>query len=921
MNDRINDSETIDTRATDFVFGELSPEEAKRFEIQLEQSPELRAEVESIREAIAAVQAELEADSRGVGDKGRRLIEGAIANTSTAATPLTEAAELTATDASGARRVWIGLAVAASVLLIAGLAIPALRRPTAVSNVQKPVEPESATTAAADSKSANTDVESERLSESVRKGDTSALGAPERSGRVAFGAAVNSDAGEVGQTQKEEKLMALDTQKGAYQDKRVSDFDSGAAQRAGERDRQAVLSGKLAQQGGRQAGAARTNALQSEATRNIEMQIDLPDLPDLDLAEGLQRTDQSNRPIANGKASSREQLGFDDVAGSQALPSKPEMEHYESDLLKKVAEQRRAAEGSLRAEVKAQVRSTQTPTEPSLQQAQQSPPINAPARPAAKAPAQQRAWATKVDGYAMRGTIWYQGERGRTTSSRAGDGLQPQFGLEEESEGELLGQGPGMRGDQYDPISDNPFKKVTDSPLSTFSIDVDTASYAKVRMYLLKHQTLPRPDAVRIEELLNYFSYDYQPPKESGEHPFAASVSIADCPWNGKHRLARVSIKGKVIEQERPASNLVFLLDVSGSMNRPNKLPLVVEGMKMLTRQLSENDSVAIVVYAGAAGMVLDSTCGDDKETILAALDRLRAGGSTNGGQGIQLAYDTARDNFITGGTNRVILCTDGDFNVGVTGTDQLVRIAQENAKSDIFLSVLGFGMGNHNDAMMEQISNKGNGNYAFIDSKKEAQKVLVEQMGGTLVTIAKDVKIQIDFNSKEVAAYRLIGYENRILAAQDFNDDKKDAGEIGAGHTVTALYELVPADGEADVEIPDVDESRYQKKVKLSKQADSGESLTLRLRYKQPTGTKSTLIEVPVSDEGSEFSAMDEDFKFAASVAAFGMLLRKSPHSGDATFAAVEEIAGDGLGDDKSGRRAEFLEIVRKAKELSGEE
>ncbi len=293
----------------------------------------------------------------------------------------------------------------------------------------------------------------------------------------------------------------------------------------------------------------------------------------------------------------------------------------------------------------------------------------------------------------------------------------------------MMGMGPGMAGDRYEPIEDNPFMEVNHAPLSTFSIDVDTAAYAKVRMYLLQQNTLPRPAAVRIEELVNYFHYDYKPPTD--DHPFAATMDIAECPWNPDHRLARIGIKGKVIGQQRPPSNLVFLLDVSGSMNQPNKLPLVIEGMKMLTDQLTENDSVAIVVYAGAAGMVLDSTNGQQKQTILAALERLRAGGSTDGGSGIRLAYDIARDHFIVGGTNRVILCTDGDFNVGVTGTDQLVAIAEENAKSNVYLSVLGFGSGNHNDEMMEKISNKGNGNYAFIDSKAEANKVLVEQMGG----------------------------------------------------------------------------------------------------------------------------------------------------------------------------------------------
>ena len=323
------------------------------------------------------------------------------------------------------------------------------------------------------------------------------------------------------------------------------------------------------------------------------------------------------------------------------------------------------------------------------------------------------------------------------------------------------GVGPGQGGDKYSLIVENPFKEVKNEPLSTFSIDVDTASYAKVRMYLMQHNTLPRPDAVRIEELVNYFTYDYEPPTD--DTPFAAHVEVASCPWRPEHRLVRVGIKGKEIAREnRPTSNLVFLLDVSGSMKRANKLPLLKRGMKMLADQLSENDRVAIVVYAGAAGLVLESTPGDQKQTILDALDRLHAGGSTNGGQGVTLAYQTALDNFVKGGVNRVILCTDGDFNVGVTGTDELVRLAEKNAKTGVFLSVLGFGMGNHNDAMLEQISNKGNGNYAYIDTDAEARKVLVEQMSGTLVTIAKDVKIQIEFNPAEVAAYRLIGYENR---------------------------------------------------------------------------------------------------------------------------------------------------------------
>ncbi len=478
---------------------------------------------------------------------------------------------------------------------------------------------------------------------------------------------------------------------------------------------------------------------------------------------------------------------------------------------------------------------------------------------------------------------------------------------------------PIRNGDRFAPIVDNPFRSPREAPLSTFSIDVDTASYAKVRMDLMQNNRLPDPNAVRIEEMINYFDYDYPPPAADAEAPFAAAMEIAGCPWNPNHRLARIGIKGRVIEQERPPSNLVFLLDVSGSMNRPNKLPLVVNGMRMLVNQLDENDSVAIVVYAGAAGMVLDATPGDQKKTIYDALDRLRAGGSTNGGEGIRLAYELAREHFIDGGTNRVILCSDGDFNVGVTGTEQLVDMAAENARDDVFLTVLGFGTGNHNDAMMEKISNRGNGNYAFIDSADEARKVFVDQMHGTLVTIAKDVKIQVELNPREVRSYRLIGYANRMLAAEDFNDDTKDAGEIGAGHSVTALYEIVPvrsgstADGR-----PLVDDLKYQQAADLSEQSDSGEMLTLKLRYKPPTGDTSTLLQFPVSDSGKPFEQTDQDFQFAASVAAFGMLLRDSRYKGEANYDMVEEIAASAADGDRTGYREEFLSLVEKAQRLS---
>lgn len=479
----------------------------------------------------------------------------------------------------------------------------------------------------------------------------------------------------------------------------------------------------------------------------------------------------------------------------------------------------------------------------------------------------------------------------------------------------------GMRfGDRFAPINGNSFVTVQHDPLSTFSIDVDTAAYAKVRAFL-NQNTLPHPDAVRIEELVNYFDYSYPGPQAEDAHPFAASMQIATCPWETQHRLARVGIKGKTFKQQRPGSNLVFLLDVSGSMDEPNKLPLMIDGMKMLTNQLNDNDRVAIVVYAGGAGKVLDSTRGDKKRAILSALNRLQAQGSTNGAQGISLAYELARDNFIVGGTNRVILCTDGDFNVGVTDTDELVKLAEENAKSNVFLSVLGFGIGNHNDAMMELISNRGNGNYAFIDNKAEARKVLVEELGGTLVTIAKDVKVQVEFNPQEVSSYRLIGYENRVMAAEDFKDDRVDAGEIGAGHSITALYEIVPAKLNQPNENtkPLADDLRYQRPVKLSDEAHSGEMLLVKVRYKEPEGQASQSIDFVVKDRGLDISEADQDFKFAAAVAAFGMVLRDSPFKGTATLASITELAREGSRGDKSGRRREFVELVSQTRRLRG--
>jgi secreted protein with Ig-like and vWFA domain len=475
--------------------------------------------------------------------------------------------------------------------------------------------------------------------------------------------------------------------------------------------------------------------------------------------------------------------------------------------------------------------------------------------------------------------------------------------------------GRSLGTEQYDPIVENPFLSAADNPESTFSVDVDTASYANIRRFLDSGR-LPPPNAVRIEELVNYFRYDY--PQPDGEVPFSVNVETAQCPWDTEHRLVRIGLKGREIDPEqRGPGNLVFLLDVSGSMRDENKLPLVQYAMGMLVDQLTEDDRVAIVTYAGEAGVALDSTSGEKRKKIRRAIDNLSAGGSTHGSAGIVMAYDQAMQHFVENGTNRVILCTDGDLNVGITDDDELVKLIGQQAKSGVFLTVLGFGTGNLKDSKMEKLADKGNGIYAYVDGRREARRVLVQQMAGSLVTIAKDVKIQIEFNPAEVASYRLIGYENRIMAAEDFANDKKDAGEIGAGHTVTALYEIVPGGAGSGGELGR--ELKYQRKTgrELTEAADSGELLTLKLRYKEPDGKKSKLLEFVQKDSDNKFGQASSDFRFASSVAAFGMLLRGSQHAGDLNWSAVEEFAAGSLGEDPGGYRNEFLELVHRAGEL----
>jgi len=472
---------------------------------------------------------------------------------------------------------------------------------------------------------------------------------------------------------------------------------------------------------------------------------------------------------------------------------------------------------------------------------------------------------------------------------------------------------PEPNTEAYDRITDNPFKRVVDEPLSTFSIDVDTGSYANVRRFLRDNQ-LPPKDAVRIEELLNYFAYTYTPP--ANDDPFAAHVELVECPWNVEHQLMRIGLKGREVEvHTRPAANLVFLLDVSGSMSPDNKLPLVRNAMKLLTKQLRPDDRVAIVTYAGASGLALPSTPGTDQATILSAIGRLNSGGSTNGAAGIELAYQVAQENFFDGGVNRVILATDGDFNVGTTDRGSLDRLIEQKAKSGVFLTVLGVGEGNLKDATMEQLADKGNGQYAYLDSDREARKVLVDQVGGTLVTIAKDVKIQIDFNPAKVGAYRLIGYENRVLAAQDFDDDTKDAGEIGAGHNVTALYEIVPPG--TPIDAPSGTQSRYQVAATPNVDTQSNELLTVKLRHKAPDSDTSELLEIPITAETKRIADASRDTRFAASVAAFGMALRESPYRGTTDWDLIAGLAEDGLGKDPHGYRAEFLNMIQIARQL----
>ncbi len=466
---------------------------------------------------------------------------------------------------------------------------------------------------------------------------------------------------------------------------------------------------------------------------------------------------------------------------------------------------------------------------------------------------------------------------------------------------------PDYNTEEYDAINENIFHSPLSDPLSTFSIDVDAASYSNVRRFLNNGQ-MPPKDAVRIEEMINYFNYDYPQPK--GLTPFSINMEAGVAPWNEKHQLVHIGIQGKKIPVENlPSSNLVFLIDVSGSMSAPNKLPLLKSAFRLLTEQLRPEDKVSIVVYAGAAGTVLEPTSGKEKSKIIAALENLNAGGSTAGGAGIQLAYKIAKANFVENGNNRVILATDGDFNVGASSNGEMQRLIEEKREDGIFLTVLGFGMGNYKDSKMETLADKGNGNYAYIDNILEAKKVLVNEFGGTMFTIAKDVKIQVEFNPAVVQAYRLIGYENRKLNDEDFNDDKKDAGELGSGHTVTALYEIIPVGVES--EFATVDSLKYQRQEVIGT-SNKDEMMTVKLRYKDPDGSKSKLITEAVKNKVVTLEQTSENFRWSAAVASFGMILRDSEFKGNATYPEVIKLAESAKGKDSEGYRIELIKLIK---------
>jgi len=464
---------------------------------------------------------------------------------------------------------------------------------------------------------------------------------------------------------------------------------------------------------------------------------------------------------------------------------------------------------------------------------------------------------------------------------------------------------PETNTESYAELEENPFESPLKEPLSTFSIDVDNASYTNIRRFINEGQKVPK-DAVRVEEMINFFKYKY--PQPDGQHPFSINTEYSDCPWNKNSRLLKIGLQGKDIPMANlPATNLVFLVDVSGSMDEQNKLPLLKESMKVLVKELRSIDKVSIVVYAGSAGVVLEPTSGDNKGEIMDAFDDLHAGGSTAGGEGIELAYKLAQQNFIKEGNNRVVIATDGDFNVGASSDDDMLKLIEQKRESGVFLTVLGFGMGNYKDSKMEILADKGNGNYAYIDNIQEANRFLGKEFKGSMFAIAKDVKIQIEFNPNHVQAYRLIGYENRKLNAEDFKNDKIDAGELGSGHSVTALYEIVPTGVESDYVPSDL---KYTKTEKVAGN-HSDELATVKFRYKKPDGNKSIEIVNVIADKKTDLENSSQDFKFTTAVSWFGLKLRESKYIANSSSSDIKRLAKSGLSNDEEGYRSEFVRLV----------
>lgn len=491
--------------------------------------------------------------------------------------------------------------------------------------------------------------------------------------------------------------------------------------------------------------------------------------------------------------------------------------------------------------------------------------------------------------------------------------VSPDADMAYESRAFIPGRREEFNTEGYASVNENGFRSVMSNPLSTFSIDVDNASYSNIRRFI-NTGTLPPPDAVRIEEMINYFSYSY--PEPGDEHPFSLTAETAVCPWNMDHLLLQIGLRAESIDKvSLPPSNLVFLIDVSGSMKQQNKLPLLKSAFGLLVKELRPQDHVAVVVYAGAAGLVLKSTPGNRKAEIMHAVENLEAGGSTAGGEGLRLAYSEAEKNFIQNGNNRIILATDGDFNVGESSNGGIERLVEEERKKNIFITVLGFGMGNIKDDKMEIIADKGNGNYSYIDNLQEARRVLVREFGGTLFTIAKDVKLQVEFNPALVSSYRLIGYENRLLNEEDFNDDTRDAGEMGAGHAVTALYEIVPA-GSVNNK-PSTDPLKYQKPGVFVNNIYSDEMLAIKVRYKEPKAEISKMFEKSVTAVSADIGMASENMRFAAAVAEFGMILSRSEFIGTATLESAAKLAASARGEDPEGYRGELVRLIRTVRDM----